>query len=448
MEDVIPGKSGSAPSRWLQSGIAGILLIAGIAGFLLQAHGGRGPNTYGDFAPVYSGALCILHRTSPYLQSNIEPELMSHGGPVFYPGYWKEFVPAYPPLTYYMISPLALLNFHAASTLYFALSALAFVVCCVMTSRLAPAESRVVVLLGVSAIMATSSVLLRIGQISTIVIAFIVAGSLLFVRGRYLLAAALLFFLASGLKPQLALPLVAYFCFPRLTRKYAIGVLLAFVVASAAAGLALAREPDSAHWTAQLLAVLHQFASAGRAGRVDTGLINVGSLTSLLSYNPHVGQATTVAILATLFVMIAIGYFRSASSPERDWIVLAAVTFFTLLVTYHRTYDMRIQILALPALGLLWRRRPGIITGLLTLLSCLALFSTAGRSLEWMARHYGEASTHTFAARLLVERQQADIILLIAILWAAVCFSLRSKGGARKLTAGPSPTAWLGSDAA
>ncbi len=232
--------------------------------------------------------------------------------------------------------------------------------------------------------MATSSVLLRIGQISTIVIAFIVAGSLLFVRGRYLLAAALLFFLASGLKPQLALPLVAYFCFPRLTRKYAIGVLLAFVVASAAAGLALAREPDSAHWTAQLLAVLHQFASAGRAGRVDTGLINVGSLTSLLSYNPHVGQATTVAILATLFVMIAIGYFRSASSPERGWIVLAAVTFFTLLVTYHRTYDMRIQILALRALGLLWRRRPGIITGLLTLLSSWRSFPPrAGHCNGW-----------------------------------------------------------------
>jgi hypothetical protein len=54
----------------------------------------------------------------------------------------------------------------------------------------------------------------------------------------------------------------------------------------------------------------------------------------------------------------------------------------------------------------------------LTLLSASLLFSTALLSLRWGEAHLGSPVTHALWFRILVERQQAVLVLAAAVAWA------------------------------
>jgi hypothetical protein len=60
----------------------------------------------------------------------------------------------------------------------------------------------------------------------------------------------------------------------------------------------------------------------------------------------------------------------SRSSPARVRLALAAVVPLTLLVTYHRTYDAKLLLLAVPACAMLWTE--GGLTGRLALVATTA----------------------------------------------------------------------------
>lgn len=391
------------------------IFVLSIAIFLIQ---GRSDGAYGDFAHVYGSASCVLSGSNPYSFDCVARALISHGSnPSRYVDpYWPTHPMNYPPITYYLVAPLALLNYSAAGLVWFWISAIALIAACVATIRLCPPTARTFVYLGVSVVLMTSGGLLRLGQLTTSALALLIIGSLLFLNRKHLVLAAILLALAACLKPQLILPSLAFFCLSRSTRKYALGALAGFALAFIAAGVALARQPGSAHWTSDWAANL-RITPLGSSARIDTGIVNLEGLTSLITASPLIFRTIDLVVLAAIIAVLVIGFIRAREDWRRDWICIAAASFLTLLLVYHRSYDMRIQILSLPALGLLWKTSTRM-AGILTVLGSLLLFSTAVILVKSSIAHFGISITHNLMFRLLVERQQAVITLLATIVWA------------------------------
>ncbi|HEY0797012.1 MAG TPA: glycosyltransferase family 87 protein [Acidisarcina sp.] len=401
--------------------LVGLFCLA-TALFLFNA---RSNQSYGDFIPVYASARCLVRGLDPYSLTNAQAQLNVAGADMssFTAEYWPEHPLDYPPLTYYVLSPVGLFDYAWARNIWLVLGALAFIAGAAVTVHFSPLPARQFVIAGASAVLVTSSVLLRLGQISSLAIGFTVAGAMLFAARRHLAMAACLLLLAAALKPQLAGPIMFYFCFPRQTRKFALSALAAFCGALALSCLLFSLNPKTAHWMSELSGGINSSSalSAAPMEQLQTGLIHLQALTMLVSTRPIVAGVLTVGMLGILVLALAAGLRKLERHPARDWIALAAVAVLTLLLVYHRTYDMRMSLLTLPALGLLWRAAPKL-AALLSFLTCFLLFSTAIVLVRLLSPHFSHAVTHGFLFRLLVERQQALFVFLTAIAWVAVTF--------------------------
>lgn len=377
---------------------------------------------YGDLAPRYGSVRCVITGCNPYSWEAVQNELVTHGAlpAQFAPPYWSEHAMLYPPLTYVLLLPLGAMSYPTAGLAYFWFSGLAFAGACGLLVWLTPPELRTVAGLGASLVLATSSVLLRLGQVSTLSLALLVVGCMLLMRqpGERT-AGAICLFLGTGLKPQLALLLVLFFCLRPQTRKAGLAVLGGFIVASAAAALALTLRLGSTQWLTDLRGEMQASAMLGPAQQIDTSLVNLSALTTLLSAQPFLYQSVDWFVLLAIGGAICVGLLRGESGSERDWLAVAALCYLTVLLTYHRSYDLRIQLLALPALGILWRRERRIAV-LLMACGCLLLFSRAIVLEHWSAAHFGAEITHKLLFRIFVERQQAVVLLLATGGWAAV----------------------------
>ncbi len=99
------------------------LLALCISALVLFAVGGaRVFHSSNDFVPVYTGARCLLHGCNPYDTSQLEQQFYQAGGHAGELPSWLIDVPVYPPSTFLVLSPLALLPFPAARLLWFLLS--------------------------------------------------------------------------------------------------------------------------------------------------------------------------------------------------------------------------------------------------------------------------------------------------------------------------------------
>lgn len=401
--------------------LASIFLLS-ICAFLFT---GRSDQSYGDYVPVYGSARAAVMGVDPYKLENLKTELAAGGADMASyadADFWPMHPSVYPPITYYVLSPVSVLKFSLARNVWFAVLALAFIAGGAMTVHSSPLACNRFVLCGVSLVVASSGVLLRLGQLSGVAIGLSAAATMLFIGRRRLVAASCVFFAAAALKPQLALPLLAYFLLPRKTRKFALYTLGAFFVSLGLSCFMLTLIPAAAHWPSELAASLHTSSINGiPTEKFETGIVSPQAIFVLLSSNPRVYGMFTAVLVGIVVLVLVIGLRRLGGSPARDWLAVAAISIVTLLLTYHRTYDMRMVMLTLPALALLWRVVPRV-AALLTFLSCFLLFSTAILLVHVLNPHLSHATTHGFIFRLLVERQQALFVLLTALAWIVVLF--------------------------
>jgi hypothetical protein len=393
-----------------------MLFVSAAMLFLIS---GRSNGSYGDLASIYGSTRCISSKCNPYIISNVEAQLLLNGADPreFVPPFWPEHQPDYPPLTYDLLLPMAFVSYPAAGLAYFWISGLALIVASLVTIILSPLEARTVTSLGASAVLMTSGTMLRLGQVSTLTIALVVMGSALFLSHTRRSTAGVLLALAAGLKPQLAVPFIVFFCFFRDTRKYALGALGGFFLATAAACIALTYRLQSLAWTQDFLDRVHSAIPV----RIDTGLVNLSSVTKLAIGNPIVYQLIDLILFSVVAAVLYIAFLRSKGSEEAKWVLAAAMCYLTLIVVYHRTYDMRIQILSFPALGIVWRRS-WRLAAVLTVISSMMLFSTALIMENWFVAHLGHDIARKLLFRVLVERQQAIAVFLGTVMWTIAAF--------------------------
>ncbi|MFC6645203.1 glycosyltransferase family 87 protein [Granulicella cerasi] len=401
-----------------------LLLILGVAAFLWTA---RSEGSYGDFMPVYGSTRAAAEAHNPYLTQNAEQALLHSGAKPEWmaPPFWQEHSLVYPPATYYALLPLGWMSYSHATALWFTALAIALVGASILLLLLAPPPAKSSVAVGVMLVLATSGGLLRLGQISALAIGLAAIGGMLMAVGRARVFGCFCLGLAAIYKPQIGAPILLYFCFPQRTRKFAAVALLSFVLLEVAAGMALSGELHTTAWKADLHDQLQGGSSLHivRGGKPDTGLIDAHALT--VEVFPTDRSAALAAELITLVGvgLLAVGLTRAApqDGTTRDLIGLAAVSVLLLLPVYHRSYDMRMLLLTLPALGVLWRIAPRWAAAI-SLGSVFLLFSTAKIILDHT--HFSFATQQSVPFKLLVVHQQPLFVLIVALLWGGAALAL------------------------
>ena len=255
---------------------------------------------------------------------------------------WEIDVPVYPPSTFLVLTPLTLLRYPLARLLWFLLNGCLFIFSAVLVLSACPQSHRWLATTLGSLILATSGILLIVGQPAALAISLVIISSYLFLRTRYLPLGAFLLMLSLAVKPQIGGLIALYFLAQKMYRRYAAVALVGALALLLFAGLFLKVRPQSANWASTLRTNLAATLSPGGsadprpANQVAVGDINLQTLTSIFfaeagTFN-LVAYAVFLGLVAVWILMVA----RSNMSPEMQFLALAALSILSLMPVYHR----------------------------------------------------------------------------------------------------------------
>ncbi len=387
---VLPSQPKSSVLRTL----AAVLVCLGVAVFVLRGyHDEQHVLEFRDFKQPYSSARCLLHGCNPYSESATHEEFLRAGGTDDDAQVFRPFSALYPPFSLAVLTPVAALSYPAAHRLWFALIAvlvslavLAVLDLCRSADFYRGADLRrgagldrdftsagPTILL--SLFIASSTILLMLGQISGPVIALLVIGFWCLLRGRVIWLAILCFTVALCLKPHDAALLVCYLPFAGRSWRRAFVAIAALTAVIVVAGtLWCAATPASAGWLTDLRANLHGNAAPGGADDPSlrsTEALYMANLQPLFSTVTPSHALSNVLALGTVLLLLAVWLppaIRLPNTLPKHLLAIGSLACLTLLPIYHRQYDTRLLLLAFPAVSFLLsqRRSWGSVWGLLS----------------------------------------------------------------------------------
>jgi phosphoglycerol transferase MdoB-like AlkP superfamily enzyme len=119
----------------------------------------------------------------------------------------------------------------------------------------------------------------------------------------------------------------------------------------------------SPHWLPELTSNIAAGLAPGGLNNAGPGTLGgrgIGMIISLQAVFAIIWNNVTFYTLASylicgvLFVLWAAKTLRSGFSPRMSWLALAAISALAMLPVYHRTYDARLLVIAVPACAALW----------------------------------------------------------------------------------------------
>jgi hypothetical protein len=312
-----------------------------------------------DFRPVFAGCQCILHFCNPYADG----------------------VLLYPPSTLLALSPLALLSYKTALTLWLLLNGALYILAVVLMVSLSPSKVyRQGVILG-AAFLAGSSKLLMYAQPSAFAISLVAIGFSLLLRGRRLSMGAALIAVSLAVKPQIGGFIVLFLFLRGIHRRHAALAMAGATVLLVLGALLLSGRPTSVNWRSDLS---RNVANATRPGATDDlrpsgesafAAVNLQTITSIFLSDEKQYNLAAYLLSGALLAVWAAAAFRMKANEENYLLAVAALSAITLLPVYHRGYDTGLLMLSIPAtlLVLQSHRVIGLVLCVLEPLSQIAL---------------------------------------------------------------------------
>jgi hypothetical protein len=402
-------------------------LVLGVSALVFLVVGGQRAFRFShDLVPVYTGAGCLLQGCDPYSISQLEEQFFQRGGRGVDLPSWEIDMPVYPPSTFLVLSPLLLLRYPAARFFWFVLNGGLFILSAVLVLSGCPRSNRWLATSLVSVILATSGILLVVGQPATFAISLIIISSYFFLRVRFLPLCAFLFMLSLAVKPQLGGLIVLYFLGQKIYRRYAAFALTGALVLLLSAGLTLRMHPHSANWTSTLQGNLSSTLSPGGsadprpANQEAIGDMNLQSLTSI--FFADAGKFNYVAYVVFLVLLaFLIMLTWSHASGETHVVALAALSILTLMPVYHRFYDTRVLLLSVPAVILIFEKRR-FLGAAMAVLTMLSVISVQYRLQIYLIQHADWESIlhHKFLFILLLRQQNLELLILFVLYLVAI----------------------------
>jgi hypothetical protein len=344
-----------------------------------------------DFKVLYYPARCLIQHGDPYNESEVAGNTRSDGGdPQLATATDRQVVTRYlyPPTTFPLTVPFAMLPFKLAHILWMVLTMGSFVLASYLIWNLGASYAPVLSGILVGFLLANSELLVVTGNAAGIAISLCVVAVWCFIRERLVPVGVLCLAISLMVKPHDSSLVWLFFLLAGgAFTKRALQALLAAVALSLPAVLWVWYVAP--HWVRELGANLAAFSVHG--GMNDPGLASAGAhglgmLVSLQAVfgvfwdDPRFYNPASYLVCAPLLAVWAYITLRSRTSPAKVWLALAAVAALSMLPVYHRQLDTKLLLLTVPACAMLWAE--GGLIGRLALLMNTAGFVLTGE-LPW-----------------------------------------------------------------
>jgi hypothetical protein len=340
-----------------------------------------------DFRAVYYPARCLMQHCDPYNESEVLRVYQTEGVYASLDTAKERMMASrygYLPSAFSFTVLFALLPWWYAQALWTALTIGGIILASFLIWTIGANHAPVISGCLIGFLLANSEVLAIQGMCAGIVISLCVVAVWCFLRERFVPAGILCFALSLAIKPQDTGLVWLYFLLAGgVYRKRAWQVLVAAVLLSLPALLWVWHL--SPHWIQELhsnilaLSAHGGLNDPGPATSGARGLAAVISLQAVLSAfwdDPRIYNPASYLICAPFLLAWVIVALRFRPTAARVWLGLAAIAAFSVLPIYHRQYDAKLLLLAVPACAILWAE--GGLTGRLALLVTAAGFLVTG----------------------------------------------------------------------
>ena len=422
------------------------LLLLGTVAFILLgvAMETAAKSPLADFKAIYYPARCLIQHVDPYMQSEVLRIYRAEGGDHPSDTAKNRQIATqnpYPPTVFSFSVPFAMLPWGPAHILWITLTLVSFILASFLIWSLGADSSPVLSGALVGFLLANSEVLIITGNAAGIVVSLCVIAVWCFVRNRFVFAGVLCLAISLAVKPHDTGLVWLYFLLAGgVYRKHALKTLLA-AFAFSLPGVLWAWHV-SPHWMQEMHTNL--LAYSVRGGTNDPGLASGGahglgavvSLQAIFSVfrdDPHFFNPASYLVFGLLLIVWIFVTLRSRSTPANLWLALASIAALSMLPVYHRQYDTKLLLLAVPACAMLFVERR--LTGWLALLVTTAGF-VLNADIPWVIFFALINSLHLptagFSGHILVAVQvfSAPLILLLMGIFYLCVYVRRSSAHA------------------
>ena len=369
-----------------------------------------------DFKIVYFGARCVIEHRDPYDQQQLLRVYFAEGGERAAEapqGYQTQMIVAsqmYLPSAAFLIAPFGLLPWPDAYLIWVALTVCGVTFAAALMWLIASRYAIGPPLYLISFLLLNSGVLFAGGNPAGVAVSLCVVAAWCFLEDRLTGLGIVCMAVSLAIKPHDAGLVWLYFLLAgAVARKRALKSLL---IAALIGVIALAwLQPISPHWFTELQQNVQEYSVRGSYNdpgpvankNVGTGMvIDLQTVTSVIRDEPHFYKLAAYLICAPLLLYWGFLTIRSPFSKPRAWFALGAIAPLALLPVYHRPYDAKLLLLAIPACAALWsagRIHSWIslsLTGMAIVFTSdlpLALLSSLTRQMQIPAGAWGGAMT-------------------------------------------------------
>jgi hypothetical protein len=322
------------------------------------------PNGMGDFKAVYYAARCLVQHRDPYrVGEPLRVYLAEGGGRVSPSDSLQEVLSLhiYPPTTFIITAPFAMLPFGLAQILWVILTAGSLLLAAFLVWNLAGDPSPGVSLFLICFVLANSEMLFVFGNSAGLSVSLCLVAVWCFLQDRFVPAGILCLVVSLAIKPHDAGWVWLYFLLAGgVYRKRALQTLA--LILALGLPVVLWVTHVAPHWLSELSSNLltestHGYLSdpgpASSTGHEIGMLINLQSIISVFRDDPRFYNLVSYLICGTLLLIWSVHTLRSRFSQPSAKLALAAVASFTMLVGYHRTIDAKLLLLTVPACAML-----------------------------------------------------------------------------------------------
>ena len=368
----------AAMMRAYRNGLLWVLACTAIS-ILWGASIGLSRAAWLDFRAVYAGTRCLMSGHNPYSVSDLAREYASEDGQrPSDPPWAQQSVTLYVnmPTAFVFVAPFAALPWTEACALWMLLTGGALIAAIFLTwsigARVAPDVATILACL----FAVNCEAIFCAGNTAGLVVGFCVIGVCCLLYERWVWLGVLFLGLGLAVKPHDAGLIWLYFLLAGgVHRKRALQSLLITVVIGVAGVLWVAHV--SPHWIQDWSANLAAISAPGGinepspdslTGHASSPVIDLQAAISVFRNDPRFYNAVSYLICVPLLAWWAVRVMRSRFSRAGAWLGLAAASAQSMLITYHRPWDAKLLMLAIPPCCVLWaeRSRRGKITFAIT----------------------------------------------------------------------------------
>lgn len=323
-----------------------------------------------DFKVVYFGARCLVQHHDSYNQSELLRVYFAEGGepvPEAAKGYRTQMIVAnqiYLPTAAMLTLPFGLLPWPIAHLVWSALTVCGITLAAVLVWSEANQYDSSAPLYIISFLLFNSGVLFAGGNPAGVAVSLCVIAAWCFLGNRFVNLGIACMAISLAIKPHdTGLIWLFFLLTSGECRKRALNTLLAVALIGIIA-LAWIHQ-ISPHWLSELQSNLQAYAVRGSyhdPGPVANKTIGPGmiidlqTVTSVIRDDPPFYQIAAYLLCAPLLLYWAFLTARSQFSRTRAWFALGAIAPLALLPVYHRPYDAKLLLMAIPMCAILWSR--------------------------------------------------------------------------------------------